>query len=60
VGVLPARRRFPGSLDGALRGTSIQFTAQIPVYQRVNGTQLVEDFNITMALRYTFDAVKQD
>jgi len=26
----------------------------------VNGTQLVEDFNITMALRYTFDAVKQD
>lgn len=46
-------------LDGALRGMSVQFTAQIPVYQRVNGTQLVEDFNITMALRYTIDAVKQ-
>lgn len=46
-------------LDGALSGTSIQFTAQIPVYQRVNGTQLVENYNITMALRYSFDLVNE-
>ncbi len=37
-----------------LRGLSLYASAQIPVYQFLNGTQLAEDFNLTLGLAYGF------
>ncbi len=40
---------------GAMTGLSLMLSAQIPVYQRLNGRQLAENFNATLQLGYGFN-----
>ncbi|MBW2278062.1 MAG: hypothetical protein JRF63_11245 [Deltaproteobacteria bacterium] len=39
---------------GIMSGFSFFLSAQVPVYQRVNGTQFAEDFNISVGVGYGF------
>jgi hypothetical protein len=39
---------------GPLAGLAFYATAQIPLRQRLNGTQLAEDFSLTIGVAYGF------
>lgn len=42
-------------LKGALTGWSLIASAQVPLYQHLNGVQLAEDFNVSFNIGYGFE-----